>query len=121
MLARPLPLRQERLERGAMDQQRPADVDRLQSFPQPLSDRIAVNAEELRDLRDIVADAGLNPVQRIAAAFQRPLFGLRIGVQALRCAAMRSEIQRSTSSSIQATHRVEIETGAGKRPSPMYE
>ena len=80
LLPRPLPLRQERLERGAVDQQRPAVVDRLQSFPQPLPDRIAVNAEELRDLRDIVANAGLDPVERVAAPLTRSLFGLRIGV-----------------------------------------
>jgi len=56
VLARPLPHRQEFLEGSTMDQQRPAVVDRRETFPQPLPNRIAVNVEELRDLGDIVAN-----------------------------------------------------------------
>jgi len=105
-----------------MDQLRPAVVDRRETFAQPVPNRVAMNTEEFRDLGDIVTNSGLDPVERVSAALDASVAGpAHRPRHALRCAVMRSEIQRSTSSSIHETQRVEIETGAGKRPSRMYE
>jgi hypothetical protein len=63
----------------------------------------------------------LNISEDSAASWRRACSVYALPFQEPRCAVVRSEIQRSTSSSIRATQRSEIEMGAGKRPSRRYE
>jgi len=111
---------EEPLEFGAMDKDRPPTVDRLETVLEPMPNRVAVNSEELRDLGRFIAARLFDPVDRIAAT---PLPGPHFPLDAHWTAqarvreAMRSAIQRSISPSTQATQRLDIATGGGKRPS----
>jgi hypothetical protein len=113
-----LSLGDEGFQRRAVNEGRALVVYWLETVLQPTPDGVAVNAKEFRNFGRIVTRL-FDPVHGIAArmAWGFPFRRAHDELHADRREAILWAIQSSISLSTQATQRVEMVTGAGKRPS----